>query len=215
MIKVSRGLGFWQAVSRKIHELTKLGKIKLICFSKQAKMNSRNPIMLICLKSHKKFKVQDTWTWAGLIIEFFPSNCSNDDGKIDVQTHKFEQAHIINTSVSKLLHVEGIEPCQLLMATDDVVIYRRHLHMHGVEARQRGLMLQRYEGWKLPRVEWHAITRRVRDWFVVRRGWWEKSLMHFWAAKGTGSTCGVDPWYRSMISRMRDPEDPGEESVDD
>jgi hypothetical protein len=32
MIKVSHGLGFRQAVSRKIHELTKMGKIKLICF---------------------------------------------------------------------------------------------------------------------------------------------------------------------------------------
>jgi hypothetical protein len=52
MIKVSHDLGFRQAVSRKIHELTEMGKINLICLPKQAKMNPRIPIMLICLKSH-------------------------------------------------------------------------------------------------------------------------------------------------------------------
>jgi hypothetical protein len=59
MIEVSHGLGFRQAVSRKIHELTKMGKLKLICFPKQAKMKPRIHIILICPKSHKKLKGQD------------------------------------------------------------------------------------------------------------------------------------------------------------
>jgi hypothetical protein len=62
MIKDSHGFGFRQAVPRKIHELTKMGKIKLICFPKQAKTNPMIPIMLIYCKSHKKFMGQDTQT---------------------------------------------------------------------------------------------------------------------------------------------------------
>jgi hypothetical protein len=133
-----------QALSRKIHELTKMGKIKLICFPKQGKMNSRIPIMLICRKSHKKFKDQDMRTRAGFIIEFLPTNASDDGGKLAVQTLMFEQAHIINMSGSKVLHAEGLEPCQLHMAADGdviVIIYQRHLHMHRVVAQWCGLML--------------------------------------------------------------------------
>jgi hypothetical protein len=62
MIKDSYGFGFRQAVPRKIHELTEMGKIKLICFPKQAKTNPMIPIMLIYCKSHKKFMGQDTQT---------------------------------------------------------------------------------------------------------------------------------------------------------
>jgi hypothetical protein len=42
----------------------------------------------------------------------------------------------------------------------------------------------------------------------------KKSLIHFRAAIDTGSTCGVDSWNWSTISRMRDPEGPGEESLE-
>jgi hypothetical protein len=50
----------------------------------------------------------------------------------------FEQAHIINMSVTKLSHTKGLEPCQLLMAVDGdviIIVYRSHLHVHGVVAR--------------------------------------------------------------------------------
>jgi hypothetical protein len=62
----------------------------------------------------------------------------------------FEQAHIVNTSVSKLSHAEGLEPCELLMAADgDVVVrYQRHLHVHGVVARRCSLMLWSHGGRK-------------------------------------------------------------------
>jgi hypothetical protein len=65
----------------------------------------------------------------------------------------FEQAHIINMSVSKLSHAEGLEPCQLIVVVDRdviVIIYRRHLHMHGVVAQWRGIMLWRHGGQKPP-----------------------------------------------------------------
>jgi hypothetical protein len=78
------------------------------------------------------------------------SHHASDDGwKLDVQTHTFKQAHIVNTSVSKLSHMEGLKPCQLLMVADGdvgVVVYQRHLHMHGVVARRCGLMLWRRGG---------------------------------------------------------------------
>jgi hypothetical protein len=71
------------------------------------------------------------------MIEFSPTNVSDDGGKLDVQTHTFEQAHIVNMSVSKLAHTERLQPCQLLMAADGdvIIVYRRHLHVHGVVAR--------------------------------------------------------------------------------
>jgi hypothetical protein len=56
-------------------------------------------------------------------------------------------------SVSKLSHVEGLEPYQLLVAMDgDVVIvtHRRHLHVHDVVARWHNLMMWRNGGQKLP-----------------------------------------------------------------
>jgi hypothetical protein len=77
------------------------------------------------------------------------SNASDDGGKLDVQIHTFEQAHIVNTRVSKLSHTEGLEPCQLLMATDGeviVVVYRRHLHVLEVAGRHHSLMLRRHGG---------------------------------------------------------------------
>jgi hypothetical protein len=79
----------------------------------------------------------------GLIVEFSPTNASDDDGKIDVQTHTFEQAHIVNMSVSKLSHAEGLKPCQLLMAADGdvVVVYQRHLYKHGVVTQWCSLMV--------------------------------------------------------------------------
>jgi hypothetical protein len=45
------------------------------------------------------------------MIEFSPTNVSDDGGKLDVQTHTFEQAHIVNMSVSKLAHTERLQPC--------------------------------------------------------------------------------------------------------
>jgi hypothetical protein len=94
-----------------------------------------------------------------------------DDGwKLDVQIQTFDQAQIVNMSVSKLLHMEGLEPCQLLVVADgDVVIYQRHLHVHGVVARPCGLMPWRHGGQKSLCVERHAITQRVRAQPVVRR----------------------------------------------
>jgi hypothetical protein len=87
-------------------------------------------------------------TCVGLIIEFSPTNALDDDGKIDVQTHMFEQDHIVNTSVSKHSHAEGPKPCQLLVDVegDVIIVYRRHLHMHGAVAQWRGLMLRRHGG---------------------------------------------------------------------
>jgi hypothetical protein len=85
----------------------------------------------------------------GLIVEFSTTNASYDDGKLNVQTHTFKQAHIVNTSVSKLSHAGGFKPCQLLVDADGdviVVIYQRHLHVHGVVAQWRGLMLRRHGG---------------------------------------------------------------------
>jgi hypothetical protein len=121
-----------------------MGKIK----PKQAKNNPRILIMLICLKSHKKFKGQDTQTLAGLIIEFSPTNASDDGGKLDVQTHTFRQDHIVNTSGSKLLLAEGLEPYQLLVAVDGyvIIVYQRHLDEHGVVAQWCGFMLWRHGG---------------------------------------------------------------------
>jgi hypothetical protein len=51
-------------------------------------------------------------------------------------------------SVSKLSHAKGLEPWQLLMDADGdvIVVYRRHLHIHGVVARWHGLMLQMHGG---------------------------------------------------------------------
>jgi hypothetical protein len=84
----------------------------------------------------------------GPIIEFSPTNALDDGGKLDVQIHIFNKAHIVNMSVSKLSHAEGLEPCQLLMAMDGdvIVIYQRHLHVYGVVARRRSLMLWRHGG---------------------------------------------------------------------
>jgi hypothetical protein len=79
-------------------------------------------------------------------------NASDDGWKLDVQTHLFEQAHILTTSVSKLSHVEGLKPCQLLMVAGGdviVIVYRRHLHVHEVVARRCGLMLCRHGRRKL------------------------------------------------------------------
>jgi hypothetical protein len=42
----------------------------------------------------------------------------------------------------------------------------------------------------------------------------KKSLMHFRPAYCAGSGGGGDPWNLSTISRMCDPEDPGEENLD-
>jgi hypothetical protein len=42
----------------------------------------------------------------------------------------------------------------------------------------------------------------------------KKLLMHFQAAFSAGSCGGGDPWNLSTISRMWDPKDPGEESLE-
>jgi hypothetical protein len=58
-----------------------------------------------------------------LIIEFFPTDGPEDGGKLYVQTNPLKQVHIIDTSVSKLLTVEGLVLLHLLSGVDvDVVV---------------------------------------------------------------------------------------------
>jgi hypothetical protein len=51
-----------------------------------------------------------------LIVEFYPTDGSDNGGKLFVQTNPHKQVHIVDTSVSKLLVAEG-----LILANDDVL----------------------------------------------------------------------------------------------
>jgi hypothetical protein len=58
-----------------------------------------------------------------LIVEFFPTDGPEDGGKLYVQTNPLKQVHIVDTSVSKLLTVEGLVLLHLLSGVDvDVVV---------------------------------------------------------------------------------------------
>jgi hypothetical protein len=62
-----------------------------------------------------------------LIVEFSPTNGSEDGGKLLVQTNPLKQVHIIDTSVSKLSMAEGLVLLHLLSGADGDVITVRSL----------------------------------------------------------------------------------------
>jgi hypothetical protein len=57
-----------------------------------------------------------------LIIEFSPTDGSEDDGKVFIQTNLLKHVHIIDMSVSKLLTVDGLVLIGLLSGADGDVI---------------------------------------------------------------------------------------------
>jgi hypothetical protein len=64
---------------------------------------------------------------ARLIIEFSLANGLEDGGKLLVQTNPLKQVHIVDTSVRKLLMVEGLIILHLLSGADGDVIAVRSL----------------------------------------------------------------------------------------
>jgi hypothetical protein len=62
-----------------------------------------------------------------LIVEFSPSDDSEDGGKLFVQTNPLKQVHIIYMSVSKLSMVEGLILLHLLSGVDGDVVTVRSL----------------------------------------------------------------------------------------
>jgi hypothetical protein len=78
---------------------------------------------------------------ARLVIEFFPTDGPEDGGKLLIQTNPLKQVHIIDTSVSKLSTVEGLELLHLISGADgDVIIVRslRNIIVCKITARPRG-----------------------------------------------------------------------------
>jgi hypothetical protein len=60
-------------------------------------------------------------------VEFFPTNNSEDEGKLFVHSNPLEQVHIVYMSVTKLSLAERFIPLHLLGATDgNVVAIRGH-----------------------------------------------------------------------------------------
>jgi hypothetical protein len=69
-------------------------------------------------------------TLVRLVIEFCPTDGSEDGGKLLVQTNPLKQVHIVDTSVSKLSTVEGLVLLHLLSGVDgDVVDVRRLMNV--------------------------------------------------------------------------------------
>jgi hypothetical protein len=64
---------------------------------------------------------------ARLVVEFSPTDGSEDGGKLLVQTNPLKQGHIIDMSASKLLMVEGLILLHLLSGADGDVIAVRSL----------------------------------------------------------------------------------------
>jgi hypothetical protein len=82
-------------------------------------------------------------TLASLIIEFSSTDGPEDGGKLLIQTNPLKQVHIIDTSVSKLLMVEGLILLHLLSGADgDVVAVHslRNIIMCKITARTYGPM---------------------------------------------------------------------------
>jgi hypothetical protein len=52
-------------------------------------------------------------------VEFYPTNSSEDEGKLFIHSNPLDQVHIVYTSVTKLLLVERLVLLHLLGATDD------------------------------------------------------------------------------------------------
>jgi hypothetical protein len=57
-----------------------------------------------------------------LIVEFSPTDGSEDGGKLFIQTNPIKQVHIVDTSVSKLSMVEGPILLHLLSDVDGDVV---------------------------------------------------------------------------------------------
>jgi hypothetical protein len=63
-------------------------------------------------------------------VEFFPTNSSEDEGKLFIHSNPLEQVHIIYTSVTKLSLAERLILLYLLGATDgNVIIVRGHMNV--------------------------------------------------------------------------------------
>jgi hypothetical protein len=52
-------------------------------------------------------------------VEFYPTNSSEDEGKLFIHSNPLDQVHIVYMSVTKLLLVERLILLHLLGATDD------------------------------------------------------------------------------------------------
>jgi hypothetical protein len=73
----------------------------------------------------------------GLIIEFSPTNCLEDEGKLFIHSNPLKQVHIIYMSVTKLSTVERLILLHLLGATDGNVI-AIHGHRNVIVCKARG-----------------------------------------------------------------------------
>jgi hypothetical protein len=62
-----------------------------------------------------------------LIVEFSPTDGSEDGGKLFIQTNPIKQVHIVDTNVSKLSMVEGPILLHLLSDVDGDVVAVRSL----------------------------------------------------------------------------------------
>jgi hypothetical protein len=63
-------------------------------------------------------------------VEFFPTNSSEDEGKLFIHSNPLEQVHIIYTSVTKLSLAERLILLYLLGATDgNVITVRGHMNV--------------------------------------------------------------------------------------
>jgi hypothetical protein len=72
----------------------------------------------------------------GLIIEFSPTNCLEDEGKLFIHSNPLKQVHIIYMSVTKLSTVERLILLHLLGATDgNVIAIRGHRNVIVCKAR--------------------------------------------------------------------------------
>jgi hypothetical protein len=57
-----------------------------------------------------------------LVVEFSQTDGPEDGGKLLIQTNPLKQVHIVDTSVSKLLMVEGLVLLHLLSGADGDVV---------------------------------------------------------------------------------------------
>jgi hypothetical protein len=84
-----------------------------------------------------------------LIVEFFPTDGSEDGGKLFVQANPLKQVHIVDTGVRKLLTTEGLILLHLLSGADrDVVAVHslRNVIVCKITAQPRGPVRRWHEG---------------------------------------------------------------------
>jgi hypothetical protein len=88
-------------------------------------------------------------TLATLVVEFSLTDGPEDGGKLFVQTNLLKQAHIIDTSVSKLSIAEGLILIHLLSGADgDVIAIHslRNVIVCKITARPHGHVQRWHEG---------------------------------------------------------------------